>query len=95
MRGMLTGKTLHSSVFYVKAPGSCDETSSFTDEHLSWARSRSEAFGDWIHVDGSPVKKIPQEVWSRDRVLQTVDEREAFWSQVFKYYGWSGSENER
>lgn len=95
MRGMLTGKTLHSAAFYVKAPSSCDETSSFTDEHLSRTRSRSEIFGDRSRSGGSPFKKISQEELPREKSLQTVDEREFFWSQVFKLYGWPGSENKR
>lgn len=86
LRDMLSGANRHAADFYIEATSSCDETSWSVDQ-MGRRRSHEEVFGDWMPADGSPVKKRPVQ----DRVtytpLATVDERNAFWEQVLKYYG--------
>jgi hypothetical protein len=80
---------MHDAEFYTEATNSCDETSSFTEEKMARRRSRAEAFGDWIPLDGSPIKIKKQSVQQQTTYipLKTVEEREAFWSEVLKHYG--------
>lgn len=92
MRDMLAGAVQHNSAFYSKASNSCDETSSFTDEQMSWARSHTELSGDWNHADGRPITRQPTAELARYVPATTVEARKSFWAQVLKYYGWNGSE---
>jgi predicted acylesterase/phospholipase RssA len=86
---LLSGAVVHDVEFYTEATNSCDETSSFTEEKMARRRSRAEAFGDWIPLDGSPIKIKKQSVQQQTTYipLKTVEEREAFWSEVLKHYG--------
>ena len=50
-------------------------------------RSRAEAIGDWIPHDGSPIEKQSIHQQPIYVPLKTVEERDAFWSEVLKHYG--------
>lgn len=87
LRGMLAGTERHGPDFYMKSTDSCDETSSFTEAQLLRHRSHQGIFGDWIRYDGKPIEKRTTQDRPTYTPLATLEERNAFWAEVLKYYG--------
>ena len=87
LRGMLAGTERHGPDFYMKATDSCDETSSFTEAQLTRRRTHQDFAGDWIRTDDKPIEKRTVNDPPTYTPLATVEERDAFWAEVLKYYG--------
>ena len=82
LRDLLSGANRHGADFYMDATSSCDETSWSVDQ-MGRRRSHEEVFGDWMPADGSSIKKRPVGDRVNYRPLAIVEERNAFWQQVF------------
>lgn len=93
LRGMLAGTERHGPHFYMKATASCDETSSFTEAQLTRRRNHQDIAGDWIRTDGKPIQNRSIQDRATYTPLATVEERDAFWAEVLKYYGKSARDD--
>lgn len=93
LRDILIGNDRHGPGFYEKATDSCDETTSFTEAQLARRRSQQDFLGDWIRSDGKPIEKRATQDRPTYTPLETVEERDAFWAEVLKYYGKSARDN--
>jgi predicted acylesterase/phospholipase RssA len=83
LRELLTSSVRNSKKFYDIASESCDETSYAWSENDPRRRNTEEIDGDRIR---DPAHKVDTDHY---QPLSTVMQREAFWNDVLKYYGWN------